>query len=62
MKRKSLRIIFTLVALVCAVAASAQKMPERGLVRKGNRLFDKERYSESADAYQHALGCDSTLF
>ncbi|MBQ2036382.1 MAG: tetratricopeptide repeat protein [Alistipes sp.] len=37
-------------------------MPERGLVRKGNRLFDKERYTQSADAYQHALNHDSTSF
>lgn len=54
--------ILTLVALLCATAASAQKMPERGLVRKGNRLFDKERYAQSADAYQHALQHDSTSF
>ncbi|MBR5862952.1 MAG: tetratricopeptide repeat protein [Alistipes sp.] len=54
--------ILTLVALLCATVASAQKMPERGLVRKGNRLFDKERYAQSADAYQHALQHDSTSF
>ncbi|MBR5333134.1 MAG: tetratricopeptide repeat protein [Alistipes sp.] len=54
--------ILTLVALLCATAVSAQKMPERGLVRKGNRLFDKERYAQSADAYQHALQHDSTSF
>lgn len=55
-------IIFTLIALLSVVGASAQNMPERGLVRKGNRLFNKERYAQSADAYQHALQHDSTSF
>ena len=62
MKQKSLYIIFTVLALLCVTTLSAQKMPERGLVRKGNRLFDKERYTQSADAYQHALNHDSTSF
>ena len=62
MKQKSLNIIFTVLALLCVTTLSAQKMPERGLVRKGNRLFDKERYTQSADAYQHALNHDSTSF
>ena len=62
MKQKSLHIIFTVLALLCVTTLSAQKMPERGLVRKGNRLFDKERYTQSADAYQHALNHYSTSF
>ena len=62
MKQKSLHIIFTVLALLCVTTLSAQKMPERGLVRKGNRLFDKQRYTQSADAYQHALNHDSTSF
>jgi tetratricopeptide (TPR) repeat protein len=62
MKQKSLHIIFTVLTLLCVTTLSAQKMPERGLVRKGNRLFDKERYTQSADAYQHALNHDSTSF
>ena len=62
MKQKSLHIIFTVLALLCVTTLSAQKMPEQGLVRKGNRLFDKERYTQSADAYQHALNHDSTSF
>ena len=42
--------------------AAAQNMPERGLVRKGNRLFDRELYTRSSGAYQQALLQDSTLF
>jgi hypothetical protein len=51
-----------IVATFISATALAQNMPERGLVRKGNRLFDKERYTQSADAYQHALNHDSTSF
>ena len=44
------------------VDATAQRMPERGLVRKGNRLFAKERYEHSSNAYREALMHDSTSF
>ena len=44
------------------VDATAQRMPERGLVRKGNRLFAKERYEHSSNAYREALQHDSTSF
>lgn len=45
-----------------AMDAVAQRMPERGLVRKGNRLFAKERYEHSSNAYREALQHDSTSF
>ena len=48
--------------LFVAGDAVAQKMPERSLVRKGNRSYYKERYTESSERYQQALGHDSTLF
>ncbi|MBQ3148124.1 MAG: tetratricopeptide repeat protein [Alistipes sp.] len=37
-------------------------MPERGLVRKGNKLYARELYTRSSEAYQEALLHDSTLF
>jgi len=37
-------------------------MPERSLVRKGNRHFAKGRYDRSADLYRRALESDSTSF
>lgn len=56
-------IVIVGVALVgLTQIAVAQKMPERGLVRKGNRLFDRELYTRSSGAYQQALLQDSTLF
>ncbi len=48
--------------LFVAGDAVAQKMPERSLVRKGNRSYYKERYTEATERYQQALGYDSTLF
>ena len=48
--------------LFVAGDAVAQKMPERSLVRKGNRSYNKERYTEATERYQQALGHDSTLF
>ena len=51
------------VALVgFATQVEAQNMPERGLVRKGNKLFARELYTRSSEAYQEALLHDSTLF
>ncbi|MBO5465522.1 MAG: tetratricopeptide repeat protein [Alistipes sp.] len=37
-------------------------MPERGLIRKGNKLFNRELYTRSSEAYQEAMLHDSTLF
>lgn len=56
MKRYIAYITLAFVAVVCmAATASAQKMPERSLVRKGNRQFARERYDLSADSYKRAL-------
>ena len=49
-------------ALLCVGSAVAQKMPERGLVRKGNRQFAKQLYEQSSDTYGKALLHDSTSF
>ena len=63
MKRYFLHILLcSLMSLFVAVDATAQRMPERGLVRKGNRLFAKERYEHSSNAYREALQHDSTSF
>ena len=59
------RVLYAMVVamlLLVAMPAQAQKMPERGLVRKGNRMFSKELYHRSSEAYQAALMYDSTLF
>lgn len=63
MKRKMKYVVLACVAVISFMAhAYAQNMPERGLVRKGNRQFAKQRYEQSADSYQQALVYDSTSF
>ena len=63
MKKTFLYILLCgVMSLFVAVDATAQRMPERGLVRKGNRLFAKERYEHSSNAYREALMHDSTSF
>ncbi len=41
---------------------AAQKMPERRLVRKGNRQFARERYDKSIESYTRALEAAPTSF
>lgn len=49
-------MLLSLAAVVGLTAtAVAQRMPERSLVRKGNRQFARERYDLSADSYKQAL-------
>ena len=63
MKRKMKYVVLACVAVIFVMAdAYAQNMPERGLVRKGNRQFSNQRYEQSADSYQQALVYDSTSF
>ena len=62
MRGKIFFIVTLLLTLLSVEHLAAQNMPERALVRKGNRLFAKERYDHSSEAYQSALLHDSTSF
>lgn len=63
MIRKIKYVVLACVAVIFVMAdVYAQNMPERGLVRKGNRQFANQRYEQSADSYQQALVYDSTSF
>ena len=62
MRSKFLHILILVILPLISTVTMAQNMPERGLVRKGNRLFDKERYAHSSDAYQQALLHDTASF
>ena len=42
--------------------ASAQRMPERRMVRSGNRQYNRGNYQRSIERYEQALQKDSTLF
>ncbi len=48
------RLIY-LIALFATLGVAAQQMPERGLVRKGNRSYNKGRYNEAIERYGEAL-------
>lgn len=47
--------LFVLLAALVAGETFAQNMPERRLVRRGNRQFNKEHYTESVELYEQAL-------
>ena len=49
------RLIFMMIFALVASCVMAQNMPERSLVRKGNRQFGRERYERSVDSYTRAL-------
>lgn len=54
-KYKTIRLLLSLGLLLAAWSASAQHLPERGQVRKGNRHFNKGHYEQSIEHYTKAL-------
>lgn len=55
-------VLLALASLAPFAEAAAQKMPERRLVRKGNRQFGRERYDKSIESYTRALEAAPTSF
>lgn len=51
----TMRLFFSIILLFAITGVSAQQMPERSLVRKGNRQFDKGNYEQSIERYTKAL-------
>lgn len=49
------RMLCILLVLLAATEATAQQMPERSLVRKGNRQYNKGEYGEAIKRYEEAL-------
>lgn len=49
------RLFITLLLMVAAAAVQAQRMPERSLVRKGTRQYNKGNYEEAIGRYEAAL-------
>ena len=56
------KLIFSAIFALMASCVLAQNMPERGLVRRGNRQFDRERYERSVDSYTRALEASPNCF
>lgn len=51
-----------MVFLFAALGASAQNMPERSEVRRGNRQYYKGNYEKSIERYERALGAAPESF
>lgn len=62
MKLRVLAILAVVVTALISGDAFAQKMPERRLVRKGNRQYERKDYDSSIDNYSRALRHDPTSF
>ena len=62
MNYRVLSIILTAVASLVFCEAMCQSMPERRLVRKGNRQYEKGDFDTSLDSYARALQQDPNCF
>ena len=62
MRYRVLTIVFTLLATIVCGEVMAQRMPERRIVRKGNRQYERAKYDESIDNYSRALREDPNCF
>ena len=52
----SRRVIIVLCALLAvSLDVAAQRMPERALVRRGNRQYGREKFEKSVDSYTQAM-------
>ena len=60
--RAVVKYLAVIVALFLCSEVSAQHMKERGLVRRGNREFKREKFEKSVDSYQEALKHDPNSF
>ncbi len=57
-----MRYILSIFAIFILFGANAQNLPERGLLREGNRLFNKGEYKTAVEKYTEAKGIDSSRF
>ena len=62
MNYRVLSIVLTAVASLVFCEAMCQSMPERRLVRKGNRQYEKGDFDSSLDNYARALQQDPNCF
>ena len=62
MKQRYLTTILLILAALVAGECFAQSMPERSLVRKGNRQYERGNYDTSVDNYARALQADPGNF
>lgn len=56
------KLIYIAVFLFASLGASAQNMPERSEVRRGNRQYNKGNYEKSIERYERALAAAPESF
>ena len=49
------KLLYITLFIFAAAGAQAQDMPERSLVRKGNRQYNKGNYEQAIGRYEQAL-------
>ena len=49
------RLLYIFLFLLTSAGAQAQQMPERSLVRKGTRQYNKGNYEQAISRYEQAL-------
>ena len=49
------KLLYIILFLFAAAGAQAQELPERSLVRKGNRQYNKGNYEQAIGRYEQAL-------
>ncbi|MFI3323415.1 MAG: tetratricopeptide repeat protein [Rikenellaceae bacterium] len=57
-----MRYLLTIVATLFCISLTAQELPERALVRKGNRAYNKNNYTGAIESYQKAHTAAPTSF
>lgn len=55
-------LLLALLLAFVSLDVQAQRMPERSLVRKGNRQYNRGNWQNSIERYEQALQRDSSLF
>ncbi|MFI3332677.1 MAG: tetratricopeptide repeat protein [Rikenellaceae bacterium] len=57
-----MRYILSIIITLFTLTLSAQELPERGLVRRGNRAYNKGEYKSAIESYDRALQAAPTSF
>ncbi|MFI3317456.1 MAG: tetratricopeptide repeat protein [Rikenellaceae bacterium] len=57
-----MKYLLTVVVTLLTLTLSAQELPERGLIRKGNKAFNKNEYKSAIDSYDKAYAVSPDIF
>ncbi|MFR9513070.1 MAG: tetratricopeptide repeat protein [Rikenellaceae bacterium] len=57
-----MRYILTIIVTLITLSLSAQELPERGLIRRGNRAYNKNDYKKAIESYDKAFAAAPDSF